>query len=293
MSKLDPKFAVIALAALVAAGALGFVLARQAPPAAPPPPLAVVTVDRIAEQDEAKVAALEAERDDLAARLEAVTVERNKALSDLVVQRTELARRTSAPADGEEVGGEEVGGEETGGEAAAERDALAARVEQLSAQLEAQAVTLQEAAEEAVALRQAVATAQAEAEALRQRAAAVAEPAPGPAAASAAEGAEGFSEEQIERAVEAGLKAYQAKDFDTAFQTWQPLADQGVARAQFYVGALYRDGAGVGRDMVQAYVWLKRSDDLGYIYAKGLLDRVSKEMTPEQLAEAQAVLDAQ
>ena len=66
-----------------------------------------------------------------------------------------------------------------------------------------------------------------------------------------------------------------------------------MARAQFYIGALYRDGAGVNRDVVQAYIWLKRSDQRGYIYAKGLLDRVSNEMTSGQMAEAQAVLSGQ
>ena len=47
---------------------------------------------------------------------------------------------------------------------------------------------------------------------------------------------------------QAGWTAYQNGDFAKALAEWRPLADQGVARAQFNVGVLYDEGKGVAQD---------------------------------------------
>lgn len=99
-----------------------------------------------------------------------------------------------------------------------------------------------------------------------------------------------LSNEDVGKALDDGLTAYKSRQFKEAFETWQPLAELGVARAQFYLGGLYRDGAGVKRDMVQAYVWLKRSEDAGYRYAGDLAQSVERDLTAEQLATAQDLL---
>ena len=39
-----------------------------------------------------------------------------------------------------------------------------------------------------------------------------------------------------------GLTAYQSGDFATALREWKPLAKQGDAVAQYYLGALYANG---------------------------------------------------
>ncbi len=44
---------------------------------------------------------------------------------------------------------------------------------------------------------------------------------------------------------EDGLAAYQHGDHATAKRLWQPLADQGVASAQFNLGTIYSKGEGV------------------------------------------------
>ena len=43
---------------------------------------------------------------------------------------------------------------------------------------------------------------------------------------------------------DAGLKAAQAGDFQTALKEWKPLADQGLAGAQYNLGVMYASGEG-------------------------------------------------
>ena len=48
--------------------------------------------------------------------------------------------------------------------------------------------------------------------------------------------------------VEPGRSAYQAGDYATALQVFLPLADAGDRDAQYWVGRLYDEGAGVDQD---------------------------------------------
>ena len=48
--------------------------------------------------------------------------------------------------------------------------------------------------------------------------------------------------------IEAGDKAYNEEDYATALRHWRPLAEQGDARAQLYLGQMYRRGKGVTKD---------------------------------------------
>jgi len=41
---------------------------------------------------------------------------------------------------------------------------------------------------------------------------------------------------------QAGLDAYEYGDFDTALTEFRPLAEQGIAEAQFYLGVMYTKG---------------------------------------------------
>ena len=54
---------------------------------------------------------------------------------------------------------------------------------------------------------------------------------------------------------QAGMEAYNRGDFKTALREWQPLAEQGDARAQFYFGLLYENGDGVPLDYTKARQW--------------------------------------
>ena len=57
----------------------------------------------------------------------------------------------------------------------------------------------------------------------------------------------------------AGMKAYEAKDYATAYAEWLPLAEAGDARAQYGMGRLYRFGRGVEQDFETAIEWYKQA----------------------------------
>jgi uncharacterized protein len=120
-----------------------------------------------------------------------------------------------------------------------------------------------------------------------------------------------------------GMDAKNRGDFTKALREWQPLAEQGEARAQFYLGMLYENGDGVpedygkarewyeksaaqgdanaqfylglmcafGRgasmDLVQAHMWYSLAAGNGHARAALHRNDLAKEMKPAQIAEAQ------
>lgn len=66
----------------------------------------------------------------------------------------------------------------------------------------------------------------------------------------------------------AGMRAYENKDYATAIQEWRPLAESGDAAAQFNLGLMYLDGAGVPQSLPHAIEWFRRSADQGYTKAQ-------------------------
>ena len=49
-----------------------------------------------------------------------------------------------------------------------------------------------------------------------------------------------------------GMDAYNRRDYVAAYKTWQPLAEQGDAGAQYQLGVMYAGGEGVPQDDVEA-----------------------------------------
>ncbi|MEM7171756.1 MAG: tetratricopeptide repeat protein [Pseudomonadota bacterium] len=92
----------------------------------------------------------------------------------------------------------------------------------------------------------------------------------------------------IAEQLQTGLDAYRAGEYASAYKSWLPLAESGVRRAQFYLGGLYLDGHGVPKDLVQAYYWLKRSDEAGYPLSNALLSETENLMSADQKAMVQA-----
>jgi TPR repeat protein len=62
----------------------------------------------------------------------------------------------------------------------------------------------------------------------------------------------------------AGQEAYDMGDYETALTEWQPLADEGLAGAQFGVGLLYASGFGVPLDDDQALKWYSLAAEQGH-----------------------------
>ena len=117
--------------------------------------------------------------------------------------------------------------------------------------------------------------------------------------------------------------AYHRKDYQTAIKLWKPLAEQGDAKAQYNLGVLDGKGRGVPRNNAKAVKWFskaaeqgyaKAQNNLGVMYEKGWgvtkdhvqahmwfhlavmggdtnaiksYDKVSRLMTPAQIAKAQ------
>jgi uncharacterized protein len=70
---------------------------------------------------------------------------------------------------------------------------------------------------------------------------------------------------------EDGLAAYRGGDYATAIRLWRPLADQGNAAAQFYLGFMYANGQGVSQDDAAAVSWYQKAADQGNAAAQSYL----------------------
>ncbi len=79
--------------------------------------------------------------------------------------------------------------------------------------------------------------------------------------------------------IDEGLAAYERGDYATALQEWAPLANQGDAEAQYFLGHMYAEGQGVPRQYGKAAVWIRQAAEqgngygqfaLGYLYDKGI-----------------------
>jgi len=77
---------------------------------------------------------------------------------------------------------------------------------------------------------------------------------------------------------QSAFDAYRAKNYSKAFREFTPLAEQGDAVAQLYLGLMYEGAKGTAKDNVKAAKWHRRAaeqgiaqsqDSLGMMYATG------------------------
>lgn len=68
-----------------------------------------------------------------------------------------------------------------------------------------------------------------------------------------------------------GLKAYESGDFKTALAEWAPLAEQGIAEAQYNIGSMYARGLGVPRNDQAAVKWFTLAAEQGDLIAQNVL----------------------
>jgi len=78
--------------------------------------------------------------------------------------------------------------------------------------------------------------------------------------------------------VAAGMRAFQNRDYGTAFKEWKAAAEAGQPEAEFDLGVLYAQGLGVARDLNQAEQWYRKAAEqgnaeaefaLGQMYSRG------------------------
>ncbi len=60
-----------------------------------------------------------------------------------------------------------------------------------------------------------------------------------------------------------GEAAWERGDYQTALREWRPLAEQGVAEAQWSLGFMYENGYGVAQSHAKAAAWYRRSAEQG------------------------------
>ncbi len=65
-----------------------------------------------------------------------------------------------------------------------------------------------------------------------------------------------------------GYQSYLKGDYTAAYDEWLPLAELGDAEAQFNLGVLYDEGAGVERNLATAADWYRKAAEQGFIDAQ-------------------------
>src|SRR5215204_6388306 len=91
---------------------------------------------------------------------------------------------------------------------------------------------------------------------------------------------------------EDGMAAYNRGDYVPAIRLFRPLAEKGNPKAQSVIGVMYRKGEGVARSSARAFMWFSLAAKRGDAKAKAELRAVSKDMTPAEITQAQAMMQA-
>ena len=65
-----------------------------------------------------------------------------------------------------------------------------------------------------------------------------------------------------------GVDAYNSGDYATALREFKPLAEQGIAYAQFYLGVLHEKGLGGPANHTAAIEWYTRAVEHGNSYSQ-------------------------
>jgi len=103
---------------------------------------------------------------------------------------------------------------------------------------------------------------------------------------------------------EEGIEAYKNGNYARALALLHPLANQGTAKAQNYLGWLYEEGKGVTQDYQEAAKWYRLAakqgyaaaqDNIGYFYhmGKGVVQDYKEAVKWYRLAAEQGDVDAQ
>ena len=74
---------------------------------------------------------------------------------------------------------------------------------------------------------------------------------------------------------------------EEAVKWFQRSAEQGYSSAQLLIGLMYKNGEGVPVSYVKAYAWMSLSSAQGDEDAKRMVNNLANKMTSEQIVEAQ------
>ncbi len=85
------------------------------------------------------------------------------------------------------------------------------------------------------------------------------------------------------------LESVEKEDGKTTFSLTKPDAEKGDAKSQMLLGVCYATGRGVPQHYVFAHMWFNLAAAKGNETGKDLREIIAKDMTPEQIAEAQGL----
>lgn len=91
---------------------------------------------------------------------------------------------------------------------------------------------------------------------------------------------------------EAGSRAFETKDYSTAFSQWKTAADQGNTKSQYRLGKLYEEGRGIPQNYVQAHLYYNLAAAQGSDEARSARNAVAGKMVKEELAQARKLAAA-
>ena len=90
-------------------------------------------------------------------------------------------------------------------------------------------------------------------------------------------------------------KAFEAMvggDYNQAFEGFGTLSAKGSKTSQYYLGTMYLTGMGALQDYCRAHMWLNIASSQGHRKSRQKLERLTKKMTANQVAEAQKLARA-
>ena len=88
------------------------------------------------------------------------------------------------------------------------------------------------------------------------------------------------------------FESFIAGSYDRAYQDFIKLAGGGCAVSQYYLGLMHIKGKGALQDYCRAHFWLNVASAQGHHKARGQLEKLTRIMSPNQVAEAQKLARA-
>jgi TPR repeat protein len=83
------------------------------------------------------------------------------------------------------------------------------------------------------------------------------------------------------------VESFVEGSYESAFKRFGRLSAKGSAISQYHLGLMYLKGLGVLQDFCRAHLWLNVASSRGHTKARTQLERLTKRMSAQQVAEAQ------
>jgi len=95
-------------------------------------------------------------------------------------------------------------------------------------------------------------------------------------------------EPEFEASKDTADSAYSYADYETAFQHYKVLAEEGDPEAAMMLGVLYQSGKGTEQDNAAAHAWYRKAQEGGMMSSRALLEQMEDtDITPEEREQAE------